>query len=135
MLLVAVIFLLQPFLEAETSCVHLSSKVTVSIRYSDLLLTLPSKARVLAWPLRSTRRTSTRASTASAAQPIPFHLPYAEDALKTLCLPEGSYLSLSQTIKLYSEYILSTSCVSAYADIVLELPHALKRIFFSQESD
>ncbi|TVU13439.1 hypothetical protein EJB05_40496 [Eragrostis curvula] len=86
-------------------------KVTVSIRYTDLLLTLPSKARVLAWPLRSARRISKRASSASASQPAPFRLPYAEDALKTLCLPE------------------------AYADIVLDLPHALKRTLFSQESD
>ncbi|KAK3142879.1 hypothetical protein QOZ80_4BG0353110 [Eleusine coracana subsp. coracana] len=86
-------------------------KVTVSIRYSDLLLTLPSKARVLAWPLRVTRRPSTRASSASAAQPVPFRLTYAEDALKTLCLPE------------------------AYADIVLDLPHALKKVFTSQDSD
>jgi len=86
-------------------------KVTVSIRYSDLLLTLPSQARVLAWPLRSSKRISTRSSSASAAQPVPFRLPYAEEALKTLCLPE------------------------AYADIVLDLPHALKRIFSAQDSD
>ncbi|CAL5017994.1 unnamed protein product [Urochloa decumbens] len=86
-------------------------KVTVSIRYSDLLQTLPSQARVLAWPLRSSRRISTRSSSASAAQSVPFRLSYAEEALKTLCLPE------------------------AYADIVLDLPHALKRIFSSQDSD
>ncbi|XP_021306413.1 uncharacterized protein LOC110431602 isoform X1 [Sorghum bicolor] len=86
-------------------------KVTISIRYSDLLQTLPSQARVLAWPLRSAKRISTRSSSASAAQPVPFHLSYAEEALKTLCLPE------------------------AYADIVLELPHALKRIFSSRDSD
>ncbi|XP_066387134.1 uncharacterized protein [Miscanthus floridulus] len=86
-------------------------KVTISIRYSDLLQTLPSQARVLAWPLRSAKRISTRSSSAQATQPVPFHLSYAEEALKTLCLPE------------------------AYADIVLELPHALKRIFSSRDSD
>nr|TKW03482.1 hypothetical protein SEVIR_7G027210v2 [Setaria viridis] len=86
-------------------------KITVSIRYSDLLLTLPSQARVLAWPLRSSKRISTRSSSASASQPVPFRLSYAEEALKTLCLPE------------------------AYADIVLDLPHALKRILTSQDSD
>ncbi|XP_008664968.1 uncharacterized protein [Zea mays] len=86
-------------------------KVTISIRYSDLLQTLPSQARVLAWPLRSAKKISTRSSSASAAQPVPFHLSYAEEALKTLCLPE------------------------AYADIVLELPHALKRILSSRDSD
>ncbi|XP_034600945.1 uncharacterized protein [Setaria viridis] len=86
-------------------------KVTVSIRYSDLILTLPSQARVLAWPLRSSKRISTRSSSTSAAQLVPFRLPYAEEALKTLCLPE------------------------AYADIVLDLPNALKRSLSSQHSD
>ncbi|KAL6639829.1 hypothetical protein ACP70R_022651 [Stipagrostis hirtigluma subsp. patula] len=88
-------------------------KVTVSIRYSDLLMTLPSQARVLAWPLRSSKRISVTdyRSGASDAQPAPFRLSYAEDALKTLCLPE------------------------AYADIVLDLPQALKKIFYSHESD
>lgn len=88
-------------------------KVTVSIRYSDLLLTLPSQARVLAWPLRSSKRisaTDRRASSAATAQSVPSRLSYAEDALKTLSLPE------------------------AYAEIVLNLPRALKQVF-SQESD
>ncbi|XP_047072348.1 uncharacterized protein LOC124681481 [Lolium rigidum] len=89
-------------------------KVTVSIRYSDLLFTLPSQARVLAWPLRSYKRISAagrRSSSGATAQPVPFRLPYAEDALKTLSLPE------------------------AYAEIVLNLPGALKKVFYSQESD
>uniref|UniRef100_A0A0E0DBY0 Centromere protein O n=1 Tax=Oryza meridionalis TaxID=40149 RepID=A0A0E0DBY0_9ORYZ len=89
-------------------------KVTVSIRYSDLLFTLPSQARVLAWPLRSSRGisvTERRASRSASAQLVPFRLPYAEDALKTLSLPE------------------------AFAEIVLSLPRALKRILSSQESD
>ncbi|KAG8083427.1 hypothetical protein GUJ93_ZPchr0015g6855 [Zizania palustris] len=89
-------------------------KITVSIRYSDLLFTLPSQARVLAWPLRSSRRisvTECRASSAAASQPVPFRLPYAEEALKTLSLPE------------------------AFAEIVLSLPRALKQIMSSQESE
>ena len=68
----------------------LSSKVTVSIRYSDLILTWPSQVRVLAWPLRSFKRTDRRSSSGATAQPVPFRLSYAEDALKTLSLPEGS---------------------------------------------
>lgn len=89
-------------------------KVTVSIRYSDLILTLPSQARVLAWPLRSYKRVSAagrRSGSGAPVQPVPFRLPYAEDALKTLSLPE------------------------AYAEIVLNLPRALKKVFYSQESD
>ncbi|CAN6227534.1 unnamed protein product [Urochloa humidicola] len=100
-----------PYNVIEFALEDFECKVTVSIRYSDLLQTLPSQARVLAWPLRSSRRISTRSSSASAAQSVPFRLSYAEEALKTLCLPE------------------------AYADIVLDLPHALKRIFSSQDSD
>ncbi|XP_006652153.1 uncharacterized protein LOC102717513 [Oryza brachyantha] len=89
-------------------------KVTVSIRYSDLLFTLPSQARVLAWPLRPSRGISVaerRSSRAAAAQLVPFRLHYAEDALKTLSLPE------------------------AFAEIVLSLPRALRQILSPQESD
>jgi centromere protein O len=47
----------------------------------------------LAWPLRSYKRVSAagrRSGSGATAQPVPFRLPYAEDALKTLSLPEGS---------------------------------------------
>jgi hypothetical protein len=95
-----------PLLETETcTCLHLSSKVTVSMRYSDLTLTLPSQARVLAWPLRSSKRISTRSSSASATQPTPFRLSYAEEALKTLCLPEGPYTAIQYT-QLFAQLVL-----------------------------
>jgi hypothetical protein len=47
----------------------------------------------LAWPLRSYKRISAsgrRSGSGATAQPVPFRLSYAEDALKTLSLPEGS---------------------------------------------
>lgn len=128
---------------------YLSSKITVSIRYSDLLLTLPSQARVLAWPLRSSKRisaTERRASSAATAQSVPSRLSYAEDALKTLSLPEGSSY-LAHCLALSSKHTaLCRTCfdlcscspkfyLSAYAEIVLNLPRALKQMFSSQESD
>uniref|UniRef100_A0A8I6XWI2 Uncharacterized protein n=1 Tax=Hordeum vulgare subsp. vulgare TaxID=112509 RepID=A0A8I6XWI2_HORVV len=97
-----------PYTLIEFTLEDFECKVTVSIRYSDLILTLPSQARVLAWPLRSAKRISTADR---RAQPVPSRLSYAENALKTLSLPE------------------------AYAEIVLELPRALKQMFYSQESD
>ncbi|KAM3297292.1 hypothetical protein ACQJBY_039256 [Aegilops geniculata] len=97
-----------PYTLIEFTLEDFECKVTVSIRYSDLILTLPSQARVLAWPLRSAKRIS---AADRRAQPVPSRLSYAESALKTLSLPE------------------------AYAEIVLELPRALKQMFYSQESD
>ncbi|KAI4978572.1 hypothetical protein ZWY2020_015325 [Hordeum vulgare] len=97
-----------PYTLIEFTLEDFECKVTVSIRYSDLILTLPSQARVLAWPLRSAKRISTADR---RAQPVPSRLSYAENALKTLSLPE------------------------AYAEVVLELPRALKQMFYSQESD
>jgi hypothetical protein len=100
----------------------LSSKVTVSIRYSDLLFTLPSQARVLAWPLRSYKRISAagrRSSGGATAQPVPLRLSYAEDALKTLSLPEGSsYLKPFPfpSAKLWVELVLICTCFSIRGD-------------------
>ncbi|CAH9054400.1 unnamed protein product [Cuscuta epithymum] len=68
-------------------------RITVCLRYSDLLSTLPSGISVLAWPNKS----STRKGHVSA----PERLTYAEDALRTMSLPE------------------------AFAEIVLNLPAAL----------
>ncbi|KAE8772167.1 hypothetical protein D1007_55905 [Hordeum vulgare] len=44
-----------PYTLIEFTLEDFECKVTVSIRYSDLILTLPSQARILAWPLRSAR--------------------------------------------------------------------------------
>ncbi|XP_020110768.1 uncharacterized protein LOC109725811 isoform X3 [Ananas comosus] len=88
-------------------------KVTVSLRYADLLSTLPSRIRVLAWPVHpskkmiSTSDNSNEESSeaaATVAQSIPSRLSYAEDALRTMSLPE------------------------AYAEIVLHLPRMLQQM-------
>ncbi|XP_042408921.1 uncharacterized protein LOC121998197 [Zingiber officinale] len=79
-------------------------KVTVSLRYADLISILPSRIRVLAWPVHPSKKTLADEKK-GGAQSIPSRLPYAEDALRTMSLPE------------------------AYAEIVLNLPHVLQQTF------
>lgn len=82
-------------------------KVTVSLRYADLISVLPSRIRVLAWPVHPSKKMSTidRKGSSSLAQSVPSRLTYAEDALRTMSLPE------------------------AYAEIVLNLPRVLQQMF------
>ncbi|XVF48174.1 hypothetical protein PTKIN_Ptkin03bG0169600 [Pterospermum kingtungense] len=86
-------------------------KVTISLRYPDLVSVLPTRVKVLAWPLHQFRKNHTSSAVLSrkengamGSQPIPARLSYAEDALRTMSLPE------------------------AYAEIVLNLPQALQQI-------
>ncbi|KDP33446.1 hypothetical protein JCGZ_07017 [Jatropha curcas] len=72
-------------------------KVTVSLRYADLICVLPTRVRVFTWP--------TKKNGAVGSLPSPARLSYAEDALRTMSLPE------------------------AYAEIVLNLPQAIRQIF------
>ncbi|XP_020697145.1 uncharacterized protein LOC110110143 [Dendrobium catenatum] len=82
-------------------------KVTVSLRYADLVSILPSRIRVLAWPLHPSKKIlgTEKKGSIAAAQSIPSRLSYAEDALRTMSLPE------------------------AYAEIVLNLPRVLQQMF------
>ncbi|XP_057959659.1 uncharacterized protein LOC131152072 [Malania oleifera] len=91
---------------------HNNFKITVSLRYADLVSVLPTRIRVLAWPtnqlnksLISTAAMNRKGSGVAGSNPIPARLSYAEDALRTMSLPE------------------------AYAEIVLNLQEALKQIF------
>ncbi|KAL2464939.1 Centromere protein Cenp-O [Abeliophyllum distichum] len=92
------------------------SKVTLSLKYADLLSVVPTGVSVLAWPMHQSKK-STGAVTmnrkengALGSQPIPTRLSYAEDALRAMSLPE------------------------AYAEIVLNLPQVLKEIYPQQNS-
>lgn len=76
-------------------------RITVCLRYADLVSTLPSGVSVLAWP----NKPSARKDNLSAA---PERLTYAEDALRTMSLPE------------------------AYAEIVLNLEAALGDVFLAE---
>ncbi|XP_018836220.1 uncharacterized protein LOC109002785 isoform X1 [Juglans regia] len=87
-------------------------KVTVSLRYADLVSVLPSRIRVLAWP---SKKNSINAATLNrkesgvlGSHQIPARLSYAEDALRTMSLPE------------------------AFAEIVLKLSRELQHIFHHQ---
>lgn len=131
--------------------------MTVSLRYADLLSTLPSRIRVLAWPVHpskkmiSTSDNSNEASSeaaATVAQSIPSRLSYAEDALRTMSLPEGLFFYstfFSSCARLNS--LAFVFCASdffffffffwlqiffknfaAYAEIVLHLPRMLQQM-------
>ena len=72
------------------------SKVTVALRYADLVSVLPTRIRVLAWPVHQSRKSSSNSSTTSrkenggmTGQASPVRLSYAEDALRNMSLPEG----------------------------------------------
>ncbi|CAI9101112.1 OLC1v1038366C1 [Oldenlandia corymbosa var. corymbosa] len=86
-------------------------KVTVSLRYADLVSILPTAVSVLAWPKQSDSLTMTTVmSRRSTNKFVPERLSYAEDALKIMSLPE------------------------AYAEIVLNLSQALQEIFSPDSS-
>ncbi|XP_062098526.1 uncharacterized protein LOC133804375 isoform X2 [Humulus lupulus] len=96
----------------EFSLDDFDCKVTVALRYVDLVSVLPSRIKVLAWPVQQSKKNSLNTLTMSrkeneiiAGQTGPVHLLYAEDALRNMSLPE------------------------AYAEIVLNLPRALQQIF------
>lgn len=83
-------------------------KVTVSLRYTDLISVLPTRISVLAWPMSKINSTpifNMMEDGISGSHPAPVRLSYAEDALRTMSLPE------------------------AYAEIVLNLPQALQQIY------
>lgn len=72
---------------------HCCSKVTVSLRYADLVSVLPTRISVFAWP---SKKSSTNAATMTrkensvlGSHQKPARLSYAEDALRTMSLPEG----------------------------------------------
>ncbi|XP_020551248.1 uncharacterized protein LOC105167418 isoform X2 [Sesamum indicum] len=100
------------FVLADFNC-----KVTVSLRYADLLSTLPSVVSVLAWPIQQPKKSWTGAGQlnrkdygALGRQAIPARLLYAEDALRSMSLPE------------------------AFAEIVLKMPEFLKETVPEQNS-
>ncbi|PWA71699.1 hypothetical protein CTI12_AA278090 [Artemisia annua] len=88
-------------------------KITVSLRYADLLSILPSGVSVVAWPMNRSRRSPTEGRTGKVAfgsNSAPIRLNYAESAMRTLSLPE------------------------AYAEIVLNLPDAIDPSSQSKDS-
>lgn len=87
--------------------------VVVTLEYADLISVLPSGVSVLAWPVHHQSNKSAavamslskKSSGDSGNKPAPKRLTYAENALRTMSLPE------------------------AYAEIVLNLSQALQEVF------
>lgn len=81
-------------------------KITVGLRYGNMLSILPTRVSVLAWPVKksSSAENLKKGNGVSENEGIPLRLIYAEDALRTMSLPE------------------------AYAEIVLNLPEELSEL-------
>ncbi|KAK4338165.1 hypothetical protein RND71_042652 [Anisodus tanguticus] len=70
------------------------SKVTVGLRYADLISTLPTGVSVLAWPMHQSKKSSdtialSQKGNGVGSHPIIARLTYAENALRNMSLPEG----------------------------------------------
>ncbi|KAL8093426.1 hypothetical protein AgCh_035342 [Apium graveolens] len=81
-------------------------KITVGLRYANLLAILPTRVSVLAWPVKksSSAENLRKGNGVAENEEVPLRLIYAEDALRTMSLPE------------------------AYAEIVLNLPEELSEL-------
>lgn len=89
--------------------------MTVSLRYADLISTLPSGVSVLAWPMHQSKKSSetiplSQKGNGVGSHPIPARLTYAEDALRTMSLPEG-FASLSEFHLCYFTYYMFVQCI------------------------
>lgn len=94
-----------PYHMIEFGLADFDCKVTVFIRYAELVSTLPSGINALAWPTHQAKRPRTSAAPANRREVIPARLVHAENALRTMSLPE------------------------AFAEIVLSMPDALREAF------
>ncbi|XP_021607174.1 centromere protein O isoform X2 [Manihot esculenta] len=88
-----------PYHMIEFTLDDFDCKVTVGLRYADLVSVLPTRVKVFAWPMNQFKKNG-----ALGTHPGPVRLSYAEDALRTMSLPE------------------------AYAEIVLNLPQAIQQM-------
>lgn len=66
----------------------------MSLRYANLVSTLPSEISVLAWPMQQPKKLRTGVVTINRKEAlennlIPARLVHAENALRSMSLPEG----------------------------------------------
>lgn len=97
-----------PFNMVEFVLDDYECKVTVTLRYEDLICVLPTRIRVLAWPRKNSTSPvsmNRRGNGVVGSLPSPARLSYAEEALRSMSLPE------------------------AFAEIVLNLPQALQQLY------
>ncbi|EPS68020.1 hypothetical protein M569_06751, partial [Genlisea aurea] len=88
----------------EFSFVELDCKVVVSLRYNDLICTLPSEVRVLAWPVVHQYKKH-RTVPPGGGNKVPAQLAHAETAFRSMSLPE------------------------AFAEVVLNMPQIIQESF------
>jgi len=93
-----------PFDMIEFVMEEFNCKITVSLSYDDMRSELPTRSKVLAWPLHYSKAMEGSIGR-QGSRSWPSHLPYAEDALRTISLPQ------------------------AYAEIGLNLQGTLRHIF------
>ncbi|GFP96376.1 hypothetical protein PHJA_001781700 [Phtheirospermum japonicum] len=84
-----------PYHMVEFVLTDFDCKVTVSLRYGNLVSTLPSGVNVFAWPMQQPKRLRTSVAPInrkeiSGNQLVPARLVNAEHALKSMSLPEES---------------------------------------------
>ncbi|THF95284.1 hypothetical protein TEA_018464 [Camellia sinensis var. sinensis] len=99
-------------------------KVTVSLRYADLISVLPTRISVLVWPMHQSKKSATSTVTAtmskkgdgvSGSHSIPARLSYAEDALRTMSLPEDktSIMQIGNQYLLFEAFSICGDCVES----------------------
>lgn len=66
------------------------SKITVSLRYADLVSVLPTRVSVVAWP----KKTASSDTEVKNKKSLPIRLSHAEEYLKNTSLPEGLCFNL-----------------------------------------
>ncbi|OMO86126.1 Plant peroxidase [Corchorus capsularis] len=113
-------------------------KVTISLRYADLVSVLPTRVKVLAWPMHQLKKNHTSSAILNRnengtmnSHPIPARLSYAEDALRTMSLPEG----IAFTVGYYQnscpdvESIVNSAVKQKFQQTFVTAPATL-RLFF-----
>lgn len=83
----------------------------MSLRYGDLLGELPTKVRVLVWPMHQLKRQCTSPRLGKlGSQAIPARLSFAEDALRVQSLPEGTSSSVTDLFKVLFLRLIYSFC-------------------------
>ncbi|KAI4382891.1 hypothetical protein MLD38_008793 [Melastoma candidum] len=94
-----------PYHMVEFTLAGFECKIIVTLRYTDLTSVLPNRVRVMAWPkTRDVLVDQQGNGYPESHHALPSQLSYAEEALRSMSLPEG------------------------FAEIVLNLPQALQQL-------
>jgi len=103
----------------------------VSLRYGDLLCELPTKVRILVWPMH---HLSKKQCTSPGSPAIPVRLPFAEDAFRIQSLPEGIPSLNNDLFKLCFYGLFILLFIAAYAEIMPNMPNEIRQLFQTSPS-